>query len=84
MPLSANLFRLEFSIRKHAGSKDAAPAGGAGGHAQNKSCKKKKLFNFFLLKCKIFHFLKSSKTYPKNFSLKSYEFFFTIFFFFFF
>ena len=30
MPLSANLFRLRSSIQKHAGSRDAAPVGGAG------------------------------------------------------
>ena len=31
MPLTANLFRLESSIQKHAGSRGAAPVGGAGG-----------------------------------------------------
>jgi len=30
MPLSTNLFRLGSSIQKHAGSRDAAPVGGAG------------------------------------------------------
>jgi len=43
MPLSANLFRLKFSIQKHAGSRVATPAGGAGGPSPLQ--KKKK--NFF-------------------------------------
>ena len=45
MPLSANLFRLEFSIQKHGGFKGAAP-GGCGG--VKPSARKKKL-NFFLV-----------------------------------
>ena len=47
MPLSANLFRLESSIQKHAGSKGAVLVGDAGSKA---SRKKKKMSNIYLKK----------------------------------
>ena len=45
MPLSANLFRLEFSIQKHAGSRAVASVGGVGGQ----SPPQEKKMNFFLV-----------------------------------
>ena len=46
MPLSANLFQLESSIQKHAGSRGAAPVGDAGGAPLRGKFVLEKLFPF--------------------------------------
>ena len=69
MPLSANLFPLESSIQKHAGSRGVAPVGGAGVPSPpqiKKKLKKKKIDKKKILNGNFF-FSESSEAYPKKF-----------------
>ena len=74
MPLSANLFRLRSSIRKHAGSRGVAPVGRPIkkyeplAHKKNKKIWKKKLTIFFLKKKFVFE---SSEIHTQKIFLNS-------------